>query len=199
MGVSYGAGRQALLEAAIRVVASEGLRGLTYRSVAAEAGVTYGSVTYHFGDWNTLVEEALSLSVERSIEGSELRSAHAGFDDFAASLASFVEADPDTQAFQFELALEARRRPELLPVIERIYETYRSAVREALSRNGIDDEAFVQTVFATLDGLVFQQAVFGEADRTRKGIEVLRDVIAAHERQGESNRRKRPSRRERAS
>jgi DNA-binding transcriptional regulator YbjK len=182
--VTYGTGRQALLEAAIRVVASEGLRGLTYRSVAAEAGVTHGSVRYHFGDWKTLVEEALTFSVERSIQGSEFSSAGADFGDFAAALAGLVEADPDTQAFQYELALESRRRPELVPMIERMYELYRSAVRDMLSRNGIHDESFVQTVFATMDGVVFQQTIFGDADRTRRSVEVLRAVIKQYGKAG---------------
>ncbi|MBE7195825.1 MAG: TetR family transcriptional regulator [Gordonia polyisoprenivorans] len=182
MAVAYGAGRQALLEAAIRVVANEGLRGLTYRSVAAEAGVSHGSVRYHFGDWDNLVEAAVTYSVERSIAGSELAVATDDFAEFAGLLAPFVETDPDTQTFQYELALESRRRPELLPIIERVYDTYRSAVRKTLQRNGIDDGALAEVVFATLDGLVFQQTVFGDPRRTQSGVEVLRDLIAAHPR-----------------
>lgn len=193
MGVTYGTGRQALLEAAIRVVASEGLRGLTYRSVAAEAGVTHGSVRYHFGDWNTLVEEALTFSVERSIQGTEFSSVSADFADFAAALADLVEADPDTQAFQYELALESRRRPELVPMIERMYELYRSAVRDVLSRNGIDDESFVQMVFATMDGVVFQQTIFGDTEQARRNIEVLRAVIKQYSEAGRRSRKVRAS------
>ncbi|OBC05045.1 transcriptional regulator [Mycobacterium sp. 852013-50091_SCH5140682] len=193
MGVTYGTGRQALLEAAIRVVASEGLRGLTYRSVAAEAGVSHGSVRYHFGDWNTMVEEALTFSVERSILGSALSSASTDFADFAATLADLVEADPDIQAFQYELALESRRRPELVPMIERMYELYRSAVRDALSRNGIDDESFAQTVFAAMDGVVFQQTIFGDANRTRRNIDALRAVIKQYGVAGRRSRKVRAS------
>lgn len=178
MAVPYGAGRKALLEAAVRVVASQGLRGLTYRSVAAEAGVTHGSVRYHFGDWNTLVEQALAFCVSRSIDGSQLSVDGDDFDAFAQSLASLVEADPDSQAFQFELALESRRRPDLMLMMDRVYEQYRATVREVLYRNGIDDEDFAQTVFAALDGLAFQQTVFGDAERTQRGTQVLRTIIA---------------------
>lgn len=182
MGVAYGTGKQALLEAAIRVVAADGLRGLTYRSVAAEAGVSHGSVRYHFGDWKSLVEAAVTFSVERSIAGSALAVASDDFAELADLLAPLVEADPDTQTFQYELALESRRRPELLPIIERVYDTYRSTVRKTLQRNGIDDGALAEMVFATLDGLVFQQTVFGDPRRTQSGVEVLRDLIAAHPR-----------------
>lgn len=41
--VTYGAGREALLNAAVRVVARGGLRKLTYRAVAEEAGSPTGS------------------------------------------------------------------------------------------------------------------------------------------------------------
>ncbi|WP_416979825.1 TetR family transcriptional regulator [Streptomyces sp. T028] len=47
--LGYGEGRDALLIAAVRVVARDGLRKLTYRAVAAEAGVTHGLVAHHFG------------------------------------------------------------------------------------------------------------------------------------------------------
>lgn len=179
-GVAYGTGRQALLEAAIRVVARQGLRGLTYRSVAAEAGVTHGSVRYHFGDWNTLVEEALAFCVERSIEGAELTSAGPGFDGFAAGLASLVAADPEAQAFQYELTMEARRRPELLPVMARVNDTYRTAVHRELARNGFDDPDLTNLVFTALDGLVFHQTAFGNTARTERAIRALRSLLSAY-------------------
>jgi TetR/AcrR family transcriptional regulator, regulator of biofilm formation and stress response len=54
-----GDGRVALLEAAIRVGAHQGLCGLTIRSAAAEAGVSHGLVRHHFGSRQQLVDEAL--------------------------------------------------------------------------------------------------------------------------------------------
>lgn len=179
-GVAYGTGRQALLEAAIRVVTTEGLRGLTYRSVAAVAGVTHGSVRYHFGDWNTLVEEALTYSVEESIEEAELETSDSDFLDFASALAAAVQANPERQAFQYELALEARRRPELLPVMERVYAEYRAAVNRALTGHGLHDSDFADLIFTTLDGIVFQQTVFGDSLHTERALQSLRSVIAVY-------------------
>jgi DNA-binding transcriptional regulator YbjK len=181
-GVAYGTGRQALLEATIRVVARQGLRGLTYRSVAAEAGVTHGSVRYHFGDWATLVEEALAFCVERSIEGAELTSDGPGFDGFATGLAALVVADPEAQAFQYELTMEARRRPELLSVMARANDTYRAAVRRELARNGLDDPDLANLVFTALDGLVFHQTAFGDTDRTERAIATLRALLSSYAR-----------------
>ncbi|MFE0024415.1 TetR/AcrR family transcriptional regulator [Amycolatopsis sp. NPDC059021] len=178
-GVAYGTGRRALLEAAVRVVAAQGLRGLTYRSVAAEAGVTHGSVRYHFGDWSTLVEEALVHCVGRSVEGADLPSDTEGFDRFAAGLISLVAADPDAQAFQYELTMESRRRPELRPVMERANDVYRDAVSRELARNGLDDPDLAEFVFAALDGLVFHQTAFGDTARTERATAALRSLLTA--------------------
>lgn len=179
-GVAYGSGRQALLEAAIRVVANQGLRGLTYRSVAAEAGVTHGSVRYHFGDWATLVEEALAFCVDRSIAGVELTTDGPGFDGFATGIVSLVAANPDAQAFQYELTLEARRRPELRPTMERVNDSYRAAVHRALVCNGLDDPDLTELIFVVIDGLVFHQTAFGNTERTQRAVKVLRALLAAY-------------------
>ncbi|POX50088.1 TetR/AcrR family transcriptional regulator [Streptomyces sp. Ru72] len=178
----YGQGREALMAAAIRVVARGGLRKLTYRSVAAEAGVTHGLVVHHFGSRDTLLEDALGWAVRRSIETSSLVPTSGRLEDFAATLAGFIAADPDLQAFQYELKLEARRRPELQPYVDALYEAYRDAVREALACFGVSEEA-VEIVFAALEGLVFHQVTSGDPHRTEDGVEALRGLLAAHRRQ----------------
>ena len=65
---SRGEGRDALCEALVRIVAREGLDGVTFRSVAAEAGVTHGLASYHFGNRETMIVEALTWAVRESIE-----------------------------------------------------------------------------------------------------------------------------------
>ncbi|WP_416979601.1 TetR/AcrR family transcriptional regulator [Streptomyces sp. T028] len=178
----YGQGREALMAAAIKVVARGGLRKLTYRSVAAEAGVTHGLVVHHFGSRDALLEEALGWAVRRSIETSSLVPASGRLEDFAATLAAFIAADPDLQAFQYELKLEARRRPELQPYVEALYDAYRDAVRDALACFGVSEEA-VEIVFAALEGLVFHQVTSGDPGRTEQGVEALRGLLAAYRRQ----------------
>ena len=58
--------RLGILEGALRVIASDGLRGVTHRSVAAEAGVQLSLTTYYFRDINALIEEAFELFCDRS-------------------------------------------------------------------------------------------------------------------------------------
>ncbi|MFI7405402.1 TetR/AcrR family transcriptional regulator [Streptomyces sp. NPDC049541] len=175
----YGQGREALMAAAVKVVARGGLRKLTYRSVAAEAGVTHGLVVHHFGSRDTLLEEALGWAVRRSIETSSLVPTSGRLEDFAATLAAFIAADPDLQAFQYELKLEASRRPELQRHVDALYDAYRDAVREALACYDVSQE-MTEVVFAALDGLVFHQVTSGDPRHTEEGVEALRRLLAAH-------------------
>ena len=57
----HGALRDALLQAAERVLEREGLAGLTLRAVAREAGVSHAAPTHHFGDLSGLVSELAAI------------------------------------------------------------------------------------------------------------------------------------------
>ncbi len=54
--------RTEILEAAVRVAAEHGVRGVTLEAVAAEAGVTRGGMTYHFHD-----REALAMAIQQHL------------------------------------------------------------------------------------------------------------------------------------
>jgi AcrR family transcriptional regulator len=177
--VNYGAGREALLDAAVRVVARGGLRKLTYREVAGEAGVTHGLVVHHFGSRDALIEEALAHTVRTSLESSAVEPGTGEVADFSAGLTEMVAADPDTQAFQYELLLESRRRPDLLPQLRALYEEYYAATARELSRMLPEgaDHALTRLVFAALDGLVLHQLVFGEREIIEAALDELRCVL----------------------
>src|SRR5690606_35351350 len=55
----------ALLDAAGRVVASQGIANLTLESVAAEAGVSKGGLLHHFPSKDRLVEAMVQRSADR--------------------------------------------------------------------------------------------------------------------------------------
>lgn len=152
-------GREALLRATITVVARGGLRALTYRAVAAEAGVSHGLVRHHFGTRDQLIAEALDYAVTESLRATSM------FDDvtdagaFAAGIDTLAQREGDTQAFQYELLLEARRRPELRVHAQRYYDAYREANAASLRRIGVRDGDLIDTIWFALDGLVFRQVV----------------------------------------
>src|SRR3954470_16517809 len=61
----HGALRDALLEAAERVLERDGLPGLTLRAVAREAGVSHAAPTHHFGDLTGLLSELAAIGYTR--------------------------------------------------------------------------------------------------------------------------------------
>lgn len=157
MARQYGTGRDALLRAAVTVVAQKGLRGATYRSVAAEAGVNNALVARYFGNLDTLLEEALQWAVAQSIEASHLTDFGSSPEEFRSALMEAVGEDPDLQAFQFEMILESRRRPELAPAIRRLYAAYTEAVTKGVRQIGYDIDGPTTTAFfAALDGIMLQ-------------------------------------------
>jgi AcrR family transcriptional regulator len=58
--------RARVVEAAWRVVAAEGVHGATMRRIAAEAGVTTGSVTHYFDDKEQLLAEVVRHNNRRA-------------------------------------------------------------------------------------------------------------------------------------
>jgi AcrR family transcriptional regulator len=146
--------------------------------VADEAGVTYGLVSHHFGSRDALVQETLEYVFRASIALSFLQRRASGVDDFGRGLAEAVAATEDQQVFEYEMGLEARRRPEMLAELRAVYDEYVTLVEGQLRAIGVDRErSFARLIFAALDGLVLQQVFFGRPDETDAGIEELRSVL----------------------
>ncbi len=58
--------RQQILDAAMRIVVRDGVRGVRHRAVAAEAGVPLSATTYYFKDIQDLLADTFAQYVERS-------------------------------------------------------------------------------------------------------------------------------------
>lgn len=59
--------RRAILEAALRIVVSEGVRGVRHRAVAKEAGVPLSATTYYFDDISDLIADTFTLFAESAM------------------------------------------------------------------------------------------------------------------------------------
>lgn len=175
----YGTGKEALLRAAVAVVAEKGLRGLTYRSVAEAAGVNNTLVAHHFGSRDALIAAALDWAAEQSISASKLRDAAALGHSFTESLLELLLAEPELQVFQYEMILEARRRPELAAAVSALYENYVSALADGLTASGLTHNVQVvaRTLFASLDGLVLQYLAGVDRAVIAASLEEVHDVL----------------------
>ena len=174
-----GAGRAALLAAAVRVMDRDGMRGLTYRAVAQEAGVSHGLVRHHFGSRAALIREAVLDLADRALRSTRLGGDSGRLADLGAGTTRMLTEPDNLPGVDYELILEARRHPELRPAVHALYDRYLEATRHELERIGLgDDEALARLVFAALDGLVLQMLVYGRTEDADASIAVLQDLLA---------------------
>jgi DNA-binding transcriptional regulator YbjK len=136
--------RGRIVEAALVVIARGGPAAATHRAVAAEAGVALASTTYHFGSKDEIVAEAFELAIDRSIAAVARVTAcprPATPEALAARLLELVEAlcagDQAPLAAQYELLLEAGRRPELRPLAARWSRAYLDGLQAVVAAAGI--------------------------------------------------------------
>jgi hypothetical protein len=79
--------------------------------------------------------------------------------EFAEGVETLASRQGDIHAFQYELLLESRRRPDLAPHVERYYQQYREAIARQLTNLGVTDQAMADAIWFMLDGVVFKQLV----------------------------------------
>src|SRR6267142_5169630 len=114
----HGSLREAMLEAAERILERDGIAGLTLRAAAREAGVSHAAPTHHFGDLTGLVSELAAIgfrqfnaamAVAGSIEGSGLEKAMAR----AKAYVAYAQAHPGMYGLMFRTERLDMTRPSL--------------------------------------------------------------------------------------
>ncbi len=181
----YGHGRQALVEAAVRLVARDGLSKLTYRSVTAEAGVSQGSLRHHFPNLLALLEAALEWCVEQS---QTYMAEVPRVEDLLMHFTAMMDEIPDLPVFLTEVYVSSRTNPGLAAIVRRNQDVYRARVRSVLIEAGVagDIDELVDAVVAMGDGILYQRVVFGSdwaeiTDRQVAGSRrLLRHLVLAH-------------------
>ncbi|WP_205877028.1 TetR/AcrR family transcriptional regulator [Mycobacterium camsae] len=164
--------RQAIVEAATRVIARRGLGQLTHRLVASEADVPVGSTTYYFGDLGELREAALTHAAATSAAHLEewRRILDAGT-DLPAALAQLTAdylADHDRYRTLNELYLAASYRAELRPLARVWNEGIVALLEPRVGRRA------AEAIAVFLDGAMSHPLATG----TPLSTEALTDAIA---------------------
>ena len=127
--------RQAILEAALRLISKHGVGALTHRAVAEEADVPLASTTYYFDSLDELLEGALHLFVEEEATRlTALAERLEGQDLPPVEIARLFQAELEPDAAQFELYVEAARRPSLRKVARQSIEMYATGGRGRAAR-----------------------------------------------------------------
>jgi len=168
------AARDRILQATLRLIGEQGVGAVTNRAVAKAAGVSLGSLTYHFPSQADLLREALDRFVDDEItriSGRVKALAAAGLDpDQAAD-----EVEKTIIGFSYgpeeianlELHLHAARDPALREAAERSIAAYDRLAAAVLGALGIPDaERHAPTVVALLYGLAIRRLSTGDSAAT---------------------------------
>lgn len=180
---SYAPGREReekLLEALLRIVAREGLSAVSHRSVAREARIPTGSVSYYFPKRIDLVRGAFSYLARKQLERIESIEAERPADSLTAvadltTLVIMGELQQDSAASaaaEFELILAIGRQPELAPEYREFRERL-VAMQERIARQ-------LGSPHPELDGRVVQAFLRGvqlEALASRPEDRPTREVV----------------------
>ncbi|MGY1805534.1 TetR/AcrR family transcriptional regulator [Blastococcus sp. SYSU D00922] len=131
--------RAALVDAALRVMARDGLAAGTTRAIVAEAGMSLASFHYAFTSRDELLRQLV-----RGVVGREFEAATAGMtaDDglagclrqAAAGYLDHLEREPGHEQLMLELTLHALRNPALRPLAGEQYRAYAVAAERLLEQ-----------------------------------------------------------------
>ncbi|MGO2658146.1 TetR/AcrR family transcriptional regulator [Mycetocola reblochoni] len=178
---AYGEARGELIGATVRVVARRGMRGLSHRSVAAEAGVAHGLIGHYFGSTTALLAATLDAVLERSLVVDPVALLLREPPASGAELTSWIRDVQEIQVFEYEVHLAARREQELRPLSERLYRGYAEFAARAYEQAGYlrPDDAVLDAVTAAIDGIVLQSVTFRDTDdpRLQRAMLAIRDVV----------------------
>lgn len=159
--------RQLLAEAAARVIATAGIGAANLRDVAAEAGLSTGSLTHYFTDKRELLIFTLQTSLERRRASHPLVET----DDALADLRVLLDGVlPISEVARLHwivtlaFAAQAAADPELADVQRVAYRRFRRTVVRLVNRAiaasqlppGTDADETAELIIALADGIALQ-------------------------------------------
>jgi AcrR family transcriptional regulator len=181
--------RAAIIAAAVRVLAREGITATTTRKIAAEASVNQAMIGYYFGGKDELLSAVLQEMMRKTGEiAGAAAPLHQGFPEaLAGAVEAFwahVEQAPELQVMQYELTLYALRRSQSAWLAKSQYAGYCAIVARMISQVCVatgeaptqPPEALARFIVGCLDGLILQFISDHDVERARSD---LQRVIAA--------------------
>jgi TetR/AcrR family transcriptional regulator, regulator of biofilm formation and stress response len=166
--------REAIVTATVRVVAREGVSAVTHRRVAAEAGVSLSSTTWHFATKADILEAALRWTARREVARITEIAERLGGADFdpaawAEELADWlleqVSGERDVAVALYRLQIELLGSPGAREV-HREWGLGLLALGESVLEHSstLTPELDIRLVVAALDGLRLSVLSGGEGE-----------------------------------
>jgi DNA-binding transcriptional regulator YbjK len=170
--------QDAIVAATVQIVAREGVAAVTHRRLAAEAGVSLSSTTWHFATKTEILMAALSWTAEREVARIGEIADRLGDSDFdpeawskelAEWLIEQVTSERETAIALYRLQIELLGAHELHREWGRGLRDVGERVLQRSDTAAVD----VRLVIAALDGLRLSVILAGEED-----VEWLREAVS---------------------
>jgi TetR/AcrR family transcriptional regulator, regulator of biofilm formation and stress response len=155
--------RDAIIAATVNIVALDGVAAVTHRRVAAEAGVSLSSTTWHFATKADILAAALHWTARREVArigaiaerlGKARFNAEAWADELGGWVVEQVTRDRDVAVALYRLQIELLGRPEARAIHEEWGEGLRALGERVLAGSDTrTPDVDTRLVVATLDGL----------------------------------------------
>jgi DNA-binding transcriptional regulator YbjK len=175
---------QVIGDAAIAILAGQGMRGLTHRAVDRAAGLPPGTTSNYARTRSALLELALGRmnELESALMAPATGRMPATLDEFAEAVATVVHASITTASqriiARYELALESTRRPELRAAYDSIGFLIRAMSEGMLAAVGSADPASdAYALVSWTEGVMFYALAGSGHDRV-PGLDDLRAQVA---------------------
>jgi AcrR family transcriptional regulator len=164
--------REAIADAAIHLVATRGLRGLTHRAVDAEAGLPPGSTSYYLRTRDALLTACVERMVQRDLAAMPMPPAADLPSLLTGLVVGLVGRRPEDLLARYELSLEAVRRTGLRAALVESGTQLRVMLASALEEYGVPDpEAAAWPVAGMLDGLMYDRVAGAGSSLTAADFE----------------------------
>lgn len=177
--------RQRLLDAVIHIASTQGLDKVTSRSVGRQAGLSHSLVRFYFGTREAMVTAALERAAYLdAVEGDLLARDVEGF---GSRIVEAISRNNARGMLQYDYLLRAVRGGIPIDRVVALYDFYQSQISGTLDNLDIDDPGGTNAalIFAALDGIVLQHAIYASEERTEAVLEQLREVLRLLQPQGE--------------
>lgn len=181
-----------IADAALKLLAERGMRGLTHRAVDEAAGLPQGSTSNYARTRQALLETAVRRQAEREaavLTPDEMPVPDGGLeglvDALALALHRYLSRHRELLVSRYELALEATRRPELRAFYDAAGRQFREPLHALMAAAGSPEpERHTLSLVAWCDGLMFScaagsyHAAVPEPAELRTGFqELLRGML----------------------
>ena len=164
--------RERIMRTTLELIGQEGIPAVTNRRVATAAGISLGSLTYHFESQHDLLRESLLLFVGEEVErlaglAAGFRARRPDFDEISLEIERVMrETGNRAQGLvEIELHMRAARDPGIQDASQRCFEAYEDLAAASLEVLEVPDaQRHARSVVALLYGLALRRMGTGDQD-----------------------------------